>query len=109
MPLTVVLAVGLDPSLLANRGSVWQSAGYLVTSIGSIKEAIPHIRGGCFDLVLLAVPSRSIAGKDWRSWFEHLMHRYPWFALRTLPAIVTALLTPQSTMSQLICCTTLEN
>ena len=53
MPLTVVLAVGLDPSLLANRGSVWQSAGYLVTSIGSIKEAIPHIRGGYFDLVLL--------------------------------------------------------
>jgi hypothetical protein len=61
MPITVVLAVGLDSSLQANRGSVWQSAGYLVTSMRSIKEAIPHIRGGHFDLVLLgrSIPADS--------------------------------------------------
>jgi hypothetical protein len=53
MSLTVVLAVGLDSSLLANQGLVWQSAGYLVTSAGSIREAIAHIRDGDFDLVLL--------------------------------------------------------
>ncbi len=53
MPLTVVLAVGLDSSLLASQSSVWQSAGYIVTSTGSIKEAIVHIRDGDFDLVLL--------------------------------------------------------
>ena len=53
MPLTVVLAVGLDSSLLTNQTSVWQSAGYVVTSAGSIKEAINHFRNGDFDLVLL--------------------------------------------------------
>jgi len=53
MPLTVVLAVGLDSSLLAGQSSVWQSAGYFVTSTWSIREAIGHIREGDFDLVLL--------------------------------------------------------
>ena len=53
MSLTVVLAVGLDSSLLANQSSVWQSAGFIVTSTGSIKDAIGHIRDGDFDLVLL--------------------------------------------------------
>ena len=53
MPLTVVLAVGLDSSLLASQSSVWQSAGYLVTSAESIREAVAHFRNGDFDLVLL--------------------------------------------------------
>ncbi len=53
MPLTVVLAVGLDSSLLARQGSDWKSAGYFVTSTGSIKEAISHLKYGDFDLVLL--------------------------------------------------------
>jgi len=53
MSLTVVLAVGLDPSLLTNQSSVWQSAGYLVTFAGSIKGAISLFRDGDFDLVLL--------------------------------------------------------
>ena len=53
MPLTVVLAVGLDSSLLAGQISLWQSAGYVVTSTGSIREAIGHFRYGDFDLVLL--------------------------------------------------------
>lgn len=53
MSLTVVLAVGLDSSLLAGQSSVWQSAGFIVTSTGSIREAIGHIRDGDFDLILL--------------------------------------------------------
>jgi len=53
MPLTVVLAVGLDSSLLASQSPVWQSAGYFVTSAGSIRDAIVHFRHGDFDLVLL--------------------------------------------------------
>ena len=53
MPLTVVLAVGLDSSPLASQSPVWQSAGYLVTSAGSIRDAIVQFRRGDFDLVLL--------------------------------------------------------
>jgi DNA-binding response OmpR family regulator len=61
MPLTVILAVGLDSSLLVTQSSVWQSAGYLVTSAGSIREAIAHFRNGDFDLVLLgrSIPADS--------------------------------------------------
>jgi hypothetical protein len=61
MPLTVVLAVGLDSSLLAGQSSIWESAGYVVTSTGSIREAIGHFRYGDFDLVLLghAIPTDS--------------------------------------------------
>ena len=53
MSLTIVLAVGLDSSLLAGQSSVWQSAGLIVTSTGSVTEAIGHIKDGDFDLVLL--------------------------------------------------------
>lgn len=61
MPLTVVLAVGLDSSLLAGQSSLWQSAGYIVTSTDSIREAIVLIRDGDFDLVLLghSIPADS--------------------------------------------------
>jgi hypothetical protein len=61
MSLTVVLAVGLDSSLLANQSSVWQSAGYFVTSAVSIREALAHFRDGDFDLVLLgrSIPADS--------------------------------------------------
>ncbi len=61
MSLTVILAVGLDPSLLASQSSVWQSAGFIVTSTGSIREAIVQIRDGDFDLVLLghSIPADS--------------------------------------------------
>jgi len=61
MPLTVVLAVGLDSSLLAGQSSVWQSAGFIVTSTGSIREANAQIRDGDFDLVLLghSIPTES--------------------------------------------------
>jgi CheY-like chemotaxis protein len=53
MPKTVVLAVGLDSSLLAVRDSVWRSAGYHVTPARSIREAIAHLRDCDFDLILL--------------------------------------------------------
>ena len=53
MLLTVVLAVGLEPSLLATQSTEWKSAGYIVQSAGSLREAIGHFRDGDFDLVLL--------------------------------------------------------
>jgi len=53
MPLTVVLAVGLDSSLLESQSPAWQSPGYNVTFTNSIKEAISRLRDGDFDLVLL--------------------------------------------------------
>jgi len=53
MHLTVVLAVGLEPSLMAAQSRAWKSAGYIVQSAGSIREAIGHFRDGDFDLVLL--------------------------------------------------------
>ncbi|MGA2048043.1 MAG: hypothetical protein ABSG96_10125 [Terracidiphilus sp.] len=53
MPLTVVLAVGLDSWLLATHSISWRAAGYVVVSAGTIHEAIEHFRAGDFDLVLL--------------------------------------------------------
>jgi len=54
MPLTVLLAVGLDSSLLKSQRSVWQSAGYYVTSADSIREGIAQFHEGDFDLILLS-------------------------------------------------------
>jgi hypothetical protein len=56
MPLTVILAVGVDLSLPRDQTSVWQSAGYLVSFAGTIREAISLFRDGDFDLVLLGKP-----------------------------------------------------
>lgn len=53
MSFTVILAIGLDSLLVADQRSAWQSAGYLVTPVKSIREAIAHLREGDFDLVLL--------------------------------------------------------
>ena len=53
MPLTVVLAVGLDSWLLAAHTRVWRSAGYIVVSAGSTREAIDHFNPADFDLVVL--------------------------------------------------------
>jgi hypothetical protein len=53
MPFTLILAVGLDSSLVAGQRSAWQSAGYFVTTAKSIREAIVRLREGDFDLVLL--------------------------------------------------------
>jgi DNA-binding response OmpR family regulator len=61
MPLTVLLAVGLDSSLLATQKLAWRSAGYFVTSAASLREAILHVNEGDFDLVLLghSLPAES--------------------------------------------------
>ena len=53
MPLTIILAVGVDSSLLASQRSSWESAGCYVTSAGSISEAIVQFRDGDFDLIIL--------------------------------------------------------
>ena len=61
MSLMVILAVGVDTSLLEIQSSVWKSAGYVVTFAWSIKDAIIHFRYGDFDLVLLgqSLPTES--------------------------------------------------
>ncbi|MGA9670190.1 MAG: hypothetical protein WBQ94_13340 [Terracidiphilus sp.] len=53
MPLTVVLAVGLDSWKLTAQSSALRSAGYIVVSAHSIRDAIEHFKAGDFDLVLL--------------------------------------------------------
>jgi hypothetical protein len=53
MPLSVVLAAGLDSWLLATHTKVWRSAGYFVVSADSIGEAIDLFNDGDFDLVVL--------------------------------------------------------
>ena len=61
VPLRVLLAVGLDSSLLESQRSVWQTAGYHITSADSIREGIAQFHEGDFDLVLLShsIPSES--------------------------------------------------
>jgi DNA-binding response OmpR family regulator len=49
-----VLAVGFDPWLFEAQRPVWRSAGYFVTSVRSTQEAVEHLDGGDFDLVLFS-------------------------------------------------------
>jgi hypothetical protein len=60
MPLTLVLSVGLDASLLETRNIVLHSAGFLVESASSLNEAAHRFLAGDFDLVILchSVPTR---------------------------------------------------
>ena len=53
MHITVVLAVGLDSWRLTSQGSDLRSAGYVVISANSIRDAIEQFKVGDFDLVLL--------------------------------------------------------
>ena len=61
MPITVVLAVGLDSSFLESQTSARRSAGFSITFAGSIREAIVHLKDGDFDLLLLgsSIPADS--------------------------------------------------
>ena len=61
MPLTLILSVGLDQMLLDTRALVLQSAGYIVVTAFSIKEAAVRFQDGDFDLVLLC---RSIPAEE---------------------------------------------
>jgi DNA-binding NtrC family response regulator len=54
MSSTVILAVGLDSLLLESHVSAWQSAGYIVTLVGSVRDAIARFRDGDFDIVILS-------------------------------------------------------
>ena len=54
MPITLVLAIGLDSTLFEAQRRVLQSAGYLVTSAWSMKAAIDDFQEGDFDLVVLS-------------------------------------------------------
>jgi CheY-like chemotaxis protein len=53
MPETLVLSVSLDPIALYAREAVLRSAGYIVVSTSSIKEAIHLFQDGDFDLMIL--------------------------------------------------------
>jgi DNA-binding NtrC family response regulator len=53
MPLNLVLSIGLDSSLLETRNMVLHSAGYIVESASSVKEAVHRFLAGDFDLVIL--------------------------------------------------------
>jgi DNA-binding response OmpR family regulator len=61
MSLGIALAVSLDPSLLRTRSQVLQSAGYIVVSASSVKEAVDYFQAGDFDLVILC---HSLPAKD---------------------------------------------
>src|ERR1700744_1420310 len=53
MPVTVVLAVDVDPWLVESQRTLWRSSGQIVTPAASISEGINHFRDGDFDAVLL--------------------------------------------------------
>lgn len=57
---TLVLSVGLDPLTLYSREAVLRSAGYIVVSALSIKDAFHLFQNGDFDLIVLChtVPVR---------------------------------------------------
>ena len=53
MPVTVVLAVGVDSGMLEAESALWRSKGYFFISAQTVKEAITHFHAGDFDIVLL--------------------------------------------------------
>lgn len=53
MPITVVLAVGLDSIEVEMHRSVWKSSGFFVIGAATVQEAIGHFKAGDYDLVLL--------------------------------------------------------
>jgi hypothetical protein len=95
MPITVVLAVGIDLSHLRNQISAWKSAGFVIVFAESIREAIGHFRLGDFDLVLLG---DSISGEN-RERFAFLMRsmcsRVPLVCAAESPEICDDLVDPK--------------
>ena len=53
MPVSLVLAIGFDSLSLGIRNSLLQSAGYIVVSAFSLREAANLFLNGDFDVVLL--------------------------------------------------------
>lgn len=60
MSQTLVLSVGSDPVVLDTRDLILRSAGYIVVSATSIREAVHLFQDGDFDLVILchSLPKR---------------------------------------------------
>jgi len=54
MPITMVLAIGLDATFLELQNHALKSAGYFVSSAQSLDAAIDEFHEGDFDLVLIA-------------------------------------------------------
>jgi len=61
MLLGLILALGFESTLMRSRSLLLRSAGYVVASASSVKEAINRFLCGDFDLVLL---SESVPAKD---------------------------------------------
>ncbi|MGA2653442.1 MAG: hypothetical protein ABSF28_23200 [Terracidiphilus sp.] len=53
MPITVILAVGLDSMQVETHRCVWKSSGFFVIAASTVQEAISHFKAGDFDVVLL--------------------------------------------------------
>ncbi len=77
MALTLVLSIGLDAELLSTRNFVLQSAGYIVVSAYSMKEAVDRFRGGDFDLVLLCHSIPTKERNDLICWIRAFGSRIP--------------------------------
>ena len=58
---TVILAVGVDSPILESHLPAWQSAGYVVTLVGSVRDAFARFKDGDFDIVILgeSIPVKS--------------------------------------------------
>jgi DNA-binding NtrC family response regulator len=53
MPITMVLAIGLDTAFLELQNHALKAAGYFVSSAQSVEAAMEEFREGDFDLVLI--------------------------------------------------------
>jgi DNA-binding NtrC family response regulator len=96
MPVTVVLAVGLDSWLLATQNRIWRSAGCFVVLADSIAEAINLYNDGDFDLVVtgdyisvenrerLTSMIRATGSKTPVAFIGNSSHDSGWFADSTL-------------------------
>jgi DNA-binding NtrC family response regulator len=54
MPITMVLAIGLDAGFLESQRNTLKASGYFVSSAHSVNAAMEEFRDGDFDLVLIA-------------------------------------------------------
>lgn len=77
MAVTLILSIGLDPDLMVTRSLVLQSAGYLVVSAYSIKEAVGRFQEGDFDLVLLCQSISTIDHDRLTAWIRASGSRIP--------------------------------
>jgi hypothetical protein len=105
MPIAVILSVGMDLSLSRSQSQAWQSAGYCVTSAGSIRDAIDRIRYGDFDLVLMG-DSLPLGDRERLTFLiRALGSRVPVVCVsQTFSVIVPLSQTQPSTTSQPDCC-----